>query len=974
MAERPGLFAEDWNRLNRLLERGLALEAEERASWLATLPRESDHLREVLAQLLAKSTATGFSTDTSVPTALARVAAEAVAAMRHDRVGDRIGPWRLERLLAEGGMGTVWLAQRADGVMHRQAALKLPRAEWIDRGLSERIARERAILARLQHPFIAVLYDAGLANEGRPYLALEYVDGAPIHTHCKSLDLTATLQLFVQVVRAVAYAHSRLVIHRDLKPNNVLVTADGTPKLLDFGISKLIEGDGPVADETALTRLGGRPLTLSYAAPEQILGQPVTVAADVYALGVMLFELTSGARLYQAATPQLLEAEILHGDLRRPSDVAPDRTRASSLRGDLDAIVLNALKRAPEARYGSAEALADDIERYLTGKPVKAQPDSRGYRLRKFVQRNALAVAAGSAIVAALAIGLGAALWQANVAGDQARRATLIKDFVLAIIQQADPVASGQTRAADVALLTTAEARVDRELEREPELALQMRRAIGAAYRNRGEFDRASRVLRKGIEQARASLPPDNLELLGAMVQIADRWVVDSAQVKTDIETAVTRLRGLGPDAQLLLADALLARHKVMNWHVSWRDAVASEREAYGAARATGDQGRALDVAIESATWHLTNEIEPRMALTMLTEALEAPTQGRPVDATDPRRIIAMAWQGAALCHAGQETEGLRRTEEALEAARKFHGADSNAAEQVHGALGTLLELCTRDLKRALAPTRAAYDLAVKRESPDAENRTWRQISLMRLLIMLNLLSEADEVARENPLDVLRPGSRTAPAVVGLIWESHVRGFLGETEKALELAEQAARLMEQQNMVALAEQVYGALSRALQRSGNYERAEEAALAAIKHEDLGQPATPKRRAINLDRLCRIRLARGNYQGALATAEQLQALLSENGISVPEHRFNADFQRGRALAGLGRYDEAVVSLAKVYAMSPGPLVALHYGRALVATGEVERGRALIAAATPKLAASRDPQVRSMVRDGPQVAKSE
>ena len=302
--------------------------------------------------------------------------------------------------------------------------------------------------------------------------------------------------------------------------------------------------------------------------------------------------------------------------------------------------------------------MADDIERYLTGKPVKAQPDSRGYRLRKFVQRNALAVAAGSAIVAALAIGLGAALWQANVAGDQARRATLIKDFVLAIIQQADPVASGQTRAADVALLTTAEARVDRELEREPELALQMRRAIGAAYRNRGEFDRASRVLRKGIEQARASLPPDNLELLGAMVQIADRWVVDSAQVKTDIETAVTRLRGLGPDAQLLLADALLARHKVMNWHVSWRDAVASEREAYGAARATGDQGRALDVAIESATWHLTNEIEPRMALTMLTEALEAPTQGRPVDATDPRRIIAMAWQGAALCHAGQRTRG----------------------------------------------------------------------------------------------------------------------------------------------------------------------------------------------------------------------------------------------------------------------------------------------------------------------------
>ena len=190
----------------------------------------------------------------------------------------------------------------------------------------------------------------------------------------------------------------------------------------------------------------------------------------------------------------------------------------------------------------------------------------------------------------------------------------------------------------------------------------------------------------------------------------------------------------------------------------------------------------------------------------------------------------------------------------------------------------------------------------------------------MRLLIMLNLLDEADEVLRESPLDVLRPGARTAPAVVGLMWESHVRGFLGETGKALELAEQAARLMEQQNMLALAEQVYAAVSRALQRSGNYERAEEAALAAIKHEDLGQPATPKRRAINLDRLCRMRLARGNSQGALEIADKLQALLSENSAyPFRNTRFNADFQRGRALAGLGRYDEAVVSLAKVYAMN-------------------------------------------------------
>ncbi len=243
-------------------------------------------------------------------------------------------------------MGAVWVAQRADGVMQRTAALKLPRAEWVDRGLAERMARERAILARLQHPAIAVLYDAGLGEGGRPYMALEYVDGVPVDAWCKSRELKEILPLFIQVVRAVAYAHGQLIIHRDLKPANVLVTASGLPKLLDFGISKLIEGEATTADATALTRLAGRPMTLAYAAPEQVLGLPVTVAVDVYALGVMLFELLSGTRLYRSQEPRALEAEILRGDLRKPSDAAAEGPRAKALKGDLDAIILTALKRA----------------------------------------------------------------------------------------------------------------------------------------------------------------------------------------------------------------------------------------------------------------------------------------------------------------------------------------------------------------------------------------------------------------------------------------------------------------------------------------------------------------------------------------------------------------------------------------------------------------------------------------------------
>ena len=406
------LTAADWHRLNGLLAEALDLEGEARTAWLAALPAETADLKPLLAQLLADAGSTRFEGTSETLRPVVALAASAMESMRREASGDRIGPWRLERLLAEGGMGTVWVAQRADGVMQRTAALKLPRAEWVDRGLAERIARERAILARLQHPAIAVLYDAGVTTEGRPYLALEYVDGQPIDAYCKGRDLASILGLVVQVVRAVAYAHGQLVIHRDLKPANVLVTASGLPKLLDFGISKIIEGDAASTEATALTRLAGRPLTLAYAAPEQVLALPIGVTADVYALGVMLFELATEARLYRATTPRELEAELLGGDLRVPSAAAIDKQRARQLRGDLDAIVGTALKRNPIERYQSAAALADDLESYLAGQPVKAQPDSRAYRLKKFVARNRLPMAAAAAVLLALGLGLGLALWQ----------------------------------------------------------------------------------------------------------------------------------------------------------------------------------------------------------------------------------------------------------------------------------------------------------------------------------------------------------------------------------------------------------------------------------------------------------------------------------------------------------------------------------------------------------------------------------
>ena len=427
---------QQWGELSALLDQMLDLPEDAWEAWMRALPAQHallvPQLREMAALARRAEHVDLIAPRPNLSTAsLAELAPEPDV---NEIPGDEIGPYRLIRLLGRGGMGVVWLAERTDGVLKRPVALKLPNAGVNARKLAARFARERSILGALNHPNIAHLYDAGTSTQGQPYLVLEYVEGELLTSHCDALSLSvqARLHLFAQVLAAVQYAHGLLVIHRDLKPSNILVTPAGDVRLLDFGIAKLIGEHEFIASD--LTQLTGRALTQHYASPEQVKGEVVGIASDVYSLGVLLYELLTGQRPYllKGDSRSALEDAILVLEPTRPTAIAfreaVARTRSTTpqklhatIKGDLEAILLKALKKAPEDRYKTVEALAQDIERYLKGEVVLAQPESRWYRSKKFVARYKLATASAAAVVLSLAAGLGVATWQAREARLQTR-------------------------------------------------------------------------------------------------------------------------------------------------------------------------------------------------------------------------------------------------------------------------------------------------------------------------------------------------------------------------------------------------------------------------------------------------------------------------------------------------------------------------------------------------------------------------
>jgi serine/threonine protein kinase len=557
----------EWKQIFELLDTFFELPETDHLAFFARIDCESPDLGEKLRRLLARSQefpSDGLGSslhsvrDAEVRATLQRFAAAATLAE-----GTEIGPYRLIREVGCGGMSAVWLAVRSDGLMQRNIALKLPHVFMRGARLIDRFARECAMLSALTHPNIARLYDAGVSADGQPYLAMEYVEGISLLELCNDqhVGIRERLRLFLQVLAAVQYAHSQLIIHRDLKPSNIMVNAQHQVRLLDFGIAKLMQGGE--TRETELTLFGGRALTPDYASPEQIAGQSLGTGSDVYSLGVVLYELLTGQRPYRLRRDSrgALEDAILDSD-------APHLTQSivsghaelcsmshadlqARLRGDLDSIVLKALKKSPAERYGAANAFAQDLERYLRQETVFARPDTARYRAGKFLRRNRLMVGGTAAIVLTLLAGIAAALWQASAARREAQRAEAVQNFLLDIFRtnsadQPDPLKGRQTTAEQ--LLNVGAERVGVSLKDTPQAQEKVLDTLADMYYELGLEDKASDMHRQRIAVLKTIYGDRDSRVVDALLSYA-----------TDLDESSTHSAELAPIGE---AKAILdARH-----------------------------------------------------------------------------------------------------------------------------------------------------------------------------------------------------------------------------------------------------------------------------------------------------------------------------------------------------------------------------------------------------------------------------
>lgn len=531
------MFESNWARLSGLLDELFELAPEACAARLAEIERDDARLAAELRRLLAADERSGVlegGVARAAPTALSELIGSAPGEPPQAQAGKRVGHYRLIERIGTGGMGEVWLGKRVDD-FEQQVAVKLIRPLFDGPQLRERFARERRILARLDHPGIARLLDGGVVDDGTPWYAMEFVQGVDIvrYANQHALDVRARVALLLQACDALAYAQAQLVVHRDIKPSNILVDDSGRLRLLDFGIARLLDDSGA----EALTGTGVRVFSPAYAAPEQIRGEPVGTAADVFALGAVLYELIVGTPPHpeRSAAPDRLMAGLAGEsaphparalrEMSRGAQGARTTTSARSISADLDTVVATALQPEAARRYAGAAQLADDLRRWLDGRPIAARPDTASYRMKRFVARHRFAVGSASAVLLALIAGLGAALWQARVAHDhavraeqqtglarmQAERTRKVKEFMVSVFHSADPMRRDVDAPQTIdAAFDAALQRARTELGEDPVLQADVLDDFGEIRTNQGRFDDARPLFEQALAVAEKAYGVDH--------------------------------------------------------------------------------------------------------------------------------------------------------------------------------------------------------------------------------------------------------------------------------------------------------------------------------------------------------------------------------------------------------------------------------------------------------------------------------
>lgn len=869
------LSPERWRRASDLLAQALARPAGERTAFLSAACDDDDELRRDVETLLRVR-----DTDLArLERALDRTALEATDGWS----GRRVGPYRLEERLGRGGMGVVYAARRVDDAYRGRVALKLLRWDFDDEAALHRFHEERRILSGLEHPFIARFVDAGTTDDQRPYFVLELVEGEPIDAFCerRALPLAARLRLFLQVCEAVQAAHRSLVVHRDIKPGNILVTATGVPKLLDFGIAKLLEPDAE-RDSTP-TAAERRPMTPEYASPEQVSGQRVTTATDVYSLGVLLYRLATGEAPYEvpAGPPDEVRRVICEVEPERPSAVVARRAVSATAGGrrrvrrlrrqladDLDNVVLAALEKDPRRRYRSVDALADDVRRQLDGRPVAARPATWGYRAAKLARRHVRALSA-ALLAALLLVGVAAdRLAQQRLVTRQRDRAERVSRFLVELFEGSDPRRSPGANVLAREVLDRGVRRVEEELGDEPEVQAALLHTLGAVYRRLGLYETSEPLLRRALERRQGALGarhPDvavTLHELGALCH--DRGDFAGAEAFYRQALAIRRVNpGHDPAARAeTLSDLAVLQHER-------GDRVSEEalyREALGVWRAH-PEGHALAIAVAA------NNL-------------------------------------ALLAHArGDFEQAGRRYREALERLRALRGDEHPDVAQV---LNNLAGVREEEGRLAQAEELSRRSLAMRRKLLPAGHPHVGEgaHNLARVLGLRGKLDEAEPLAGEALAIARRAsadkGVRTAAYEANLAFLLAERGRAEEAEAALRHALDLAReaVGEAHAEVAKIENALGALRRTRGDLAQAESWSERALEAATRA-LGEHVTTAACRLGL---ARARLARGETAAAVELARASAAFLETH--LAPGHWRVAEARSvlAASLLASGRTDDA------------------------------------------------------------------